>query len=277
MWNYPQLDTDVDRPLVENPDAPSDLFAAVLNGAYAGTKPGTERFVDAEWSNNNGVLTGYTNPATEGWAYSSELGRWVLSGKSVNATAVVPHSNSLDLQTCSISCWVKRTGTFLNNDQIIGRPVSSAPVDVPYRLYLRDGHLAYGWFDNTSKIAVDTGGISITTNQWFHYAGISFPTGGAWVPQIYRDGNLIDTGDSGTPPIRTSSLFLLGEDGRRYFNGQTADNLIYPFALDPDLIEWLADRTNRLYIPDTRQYFYAPLVTGWRPWLRTRQRHRLGA
>jgi hypothetical protein len=77
--------------------------------------------------------------------------------------------------------------------------------------------------------------------------------------------------------ITQNENFSFGRNNTAYANFPIVDMLIHNRALSPGENTVLADPSKLLYVPDTRTRFYAPLVTGWKPWLRHRQRHRLGA
>ncbi len=286
MWTYPYHDTDVDRPLVENPDAPRDLFAAVLNGAHAGTKPGTERFVDAEWSNNNGVLTGYTNPSTEGWEYSSELGTF---GNRFDGIAnytnlglllnVAPqHLGNLTFVSWfrSSSASSNRMITSVLNDNLTTSYQLFFPGTNQLRIANRDS-------DGKRLEATSSANNKFSDNAW-HLLTASHDG---------PENQVSMTVDAIPQPITYHSqqgpsnygvfqypLVLAARNNRGTIELHLAcsliNTLIYPFALDQPLITWLANPNNRLYVPQTRKQFYAPLVTGWRPWHVPRQSRIIG-
>jgi hypothetical protein len=117
-----------------------------------------------------------------------------------------------------------------------------------------------------------TAGASITVGEYAHAAA----TRRGEEVRIYRNG--IDvTSSSATHVDPASSIYTMRlgvyshniNDTSSHFNGFMTDALVYSRALTPPLIEWLADRTNHLYVEDTRRVFYAPTAapTGWKPWL----------
>ena len=189
---------------------------------------------DASGNGNNGTV-GAGSAAYAAGVYGQA---WNANGAN---TVRVSHNASLDLQNLTISLWAKRTGSINNNDQVIGRLVSLSPVNVPYRLLFGpDLQLLWGFFDGAQQVVTDSGGISSVTDVWFFYALTFYVSGGSTTISIYRDAELIGSNTVlATPPIRTSDLFIGGEDNRRFFAGQIDNTMIYNRALSPSEIKTL--------------------------------------
>ena len=190
---------------------------------------------DASGNGNHGTV-GAGSAAYAAGVYGQA---WNANGAN---TVRVSHNASLDLQTLTISFWAKRTGTINNNDQVLGRPVSLSPTDVPYRLYFGSDLLFSFNFVNsgTSRTVSDPHGISTNANIWFNYAVTVLREGSNTNISLYRNGGLIASADPPEAlPIRTSDLFIGGENNRRFFAGQLDNLMIYNRALSPSEIKTL--------------------------------------
>jgi len=264
--------------LIWNPRAPSDLRQNVLDGAHACTHPGTSRYVDGSGLGNDGVLTGYTNPSTEGWAYSETLGQWgnEFAGNEDDRSIVIPDSPSLDLSRFTVSAWVYARNPASETLRIVSQKVERFD---PYT----DNRSNWSFLaDNrVTKLVHVYFGKGAALSAFAQYNIADFPFN-QWVLltatydqvrlRIYQNGiEKHSDAETAVPHVSAVDDIWIGR-GRYtqyYWDGMIASHLVYPFAIDPALIRWLSKRENKLYVQPTRKIFYAPTApaAGWKPWL----------
>jgi hypothetical protein len=257
---------------VKNPKAPSSLWdGLVVDGAYAGLHPGTNRFVDGSGLENHGTLTNM-DAATD-WVWVPELGRWALDFDGSNDYVLFPKLPITGAsQAFSISMFALTRTSALNLLFQQWTTINSGPI-----MWVNDtstiwqvGSKSYDRITATSSWAV---------GQYRHVCGVyggdtsrednvQLFVGGTLHGQNYNGIN-ITTADAGTigGPL-TGGITLL--------NGVIAELLVHNRALAPEEITWLADRSNRLYVSDTRRHFWFP-QGGIKPWQIRRRRRMAGA
>ncbi len=165
----------------------------------------------------------------------------------------VPFYAELNSTEITICFWVKRTGSFSDNDQYVGRPVSTSPTQVPYRFYIQNGIFGFATFPpNPASPALDTGGITTTQNVWYHYAGVvRLRPDGDFDIEIWRDGVLVDSVTQGAGVAdRISDLFIGGENNRRFANADIDDLQIWNRALAPHQIAAIYNGVDPAFIGD---------------------------
>ncbi len=255
-------------PFVRNPKAPSPLFESDLDLAYAGTHPQTAYAIDGSGRNNNGVLTGYTNPNTEGWRYSETLGRWTNRFLHPDGTNSSEHIQipaiALGVEF-SIALWVKRVAQTGSEDTIVSNNVPNNP-RILFRFQGNTTQALIDLTDNSgNRIFSDAFSHGVTPTDWNHVAVVLSAGGNL---KTYWNGIVkSDNTNASMGAVNLTTVFEVGKDNRitsRSLRGSVADVMMHPFALDSTLIKWLVDRTNRLYVPRTSKQFYAPLTTGWK-------------
>ncbi len=234
-------------PFVRNPKAPSPLFESVLDGAKAGTHPGSSKFIDGSGRGNNGVLTGYSNPNTEGWKYSSEGGRW--PNRFDGIANYIHIGNTINAGTVhTIALW----GKLSDLTPEFQMPISDSSVDRGYALAVaNDGRLLY------NPGGANAGSVSLANHDtaWHHLAVVRKNQ----AVEFFQNGASLGTTAIGSNAVPLWNFIGVRDDQgvlKQHWNGLIADPLVYPFPLDSELIDWLSDRNNRLYIPQTRKQFY---------------------
>jgi hypothetical protein len=131
---------------------------------------------------------------------------------------------------------------------------------------------------NDGKIRV--GDAAVALADWnalwtdidnYHHIAVTVPAVGEGTPvELWFDGMSQTAKNTNTHASFSAPKIgrFAGSTGQQNKWGVVADPMIYSFALSQPLIRWLADRTNKLYVPDTRKVFYAPTApAGWKSWL----------
>ena len=242
--------------LVRNPAAPSSLFDGGVDGARP--FPGSTYFHDNSGRGNHGTLTNYANPA-EGWVWVPELGRWGNSSSATGNHIILTRAPAVAGNSWTYSCWLNLAGGYYpwrgtSHSALDGILISGV------RLYLyREDYGSFQW-----RIDTLFGGTITGLHHWV----VSWSGNAVEMWYNGRSGGAQDaSGRSFTP----SNLVAWNPA-----DAQSAiiDPLIYPRALDPAEIAWLANQANRLYVPDTRRVFVptsAPAPTFQPAWARRRQ------
>jgi hypothetical protein len=153
----------------------------------------------------------------------------------------VPHNAVFDLQVLTIELWAKRTNTLSTSDTIIGKPISSTPTEIPYRMYFASNELRCGYYvDGANHYAVENAGIITNLNTWFHYAMVISVSNGNYTITLYRNGVQIHQNYIGAiaPPIRTTNIYIGSENGsRRFFPCEADEVRIWNHARTADQIK----------------------------------------
>lgn len=250
-----------------NPKAPTSLWdGLVLDGAYAGLHPGTNRFVDGSGLENHGTLTNMD--ASTDWVWSDELGRWALDFDGSNdlvVTPVIALGTTYSLSWCMQ--YTKTTG---------GEPIGGANLNNSYGCYVNSPTTATTLIHSpifpAASVASDSLGV-LSPIELMHF---SIVRKNARVEFYVRGLKL-----GGTKTLANNEPFsvsLLGSERLTpvyQFKGKLADVLFHNRDISPPEITWLADRSNRLYTPDTRRAIWVP--TPFNPALMRRQRRMAGA
>lgn len=259
-----------------NPKAPSSLWdGLVLDGAYAGLHPGTNRFVDGSGLENHGTLTDIN--AAVGWQQDSDIGRSYV-GFSAIASHIVLAQPVAPTTAFSFACWI-RPGANPNVNHFTA--FASDLYTYNNGCWIGSQH----YYDVTKRALVYLDGVAdvILPNcvpppdTWTHVC-VTWRSGTA--VRWYNDGRLANSSSVATGAITNHGVAAIGYQASSIYklgraSGAIADSLFWMHPIAPDEITWLADRSNRMYIPDTRRAIWVP--TPFNPALMRRRRRMAGA
>lgn len=242
-------------PWRKNPKAPSSLWdGLVLDGAYAGLHPGTNRFVDGSGLENHGTLTNMD--AASDWVWSEEICRGGIRFDSGSERIEVAKSDALKSSgELSISAW------YTADVNLAGQVIALYGRDIPTA--------EYGWYVGASGVfrllarissgsAADT--MQTAENAYaddgtYRHVTAVWPGVGA-TAVLYANGVPSVTTTQSVVPQQYATLGLcIGNSANvsRDWRGTISDMLIHSRPLLPAEIEWLADPAHRMYEPDTRR------------------------
>jgi hypothetical protein len=259
-WNYKAYsEIDVTVPNKWNPELCVELRSGlVFDGAFAGLHPGTLRYVDGSGLGNDGTLTNM-NSATD-WVWVPELHQFGLANFRTSGGYVDIPPNSQLGTAHSFACWVYIPARFDTSGLIS----SGAAAKNELRIGDRDLYL----YDKAGGVV----GLRITIATWIH---VGYTIDGVNAI-LYHQG--IGTPKTMSAVVEANLFNRLGRVGAASImaGGILVAPCLWNRVISSGEFGELASR-KPLYVPDTRTRLFAPLVTGWKPWLRQRQRHRLGA
>lgn len=253
---------------IRNPKAPSSLWdGLVFDGAYAGLHPGTNRFVDGSGLGNHGTLTNMD--ASTDWVWMSELGRWGTYHDGTADRIAVLNSPVLQFRAdFTISLHVRlellsRLHGFFGKTANIWQDVSVSVRQLQANPLI-NVVLSHNGAARTELTATD--GIT-STASWNHIC-VRFrrPTLNAYLNSatILSANWDYDVHQNEQPLF--FGQYALGAGDAYGLQGWLCDPLIFTRDISPVENSWLADRANRLYVPDTRRHFWFPSST-IKPWL----------
>ncbi len=239
-------------PKVWNPRMPSSLREGL---AFAGgmEHPGSTHYHDGSGLGNHGALTNMA-PQPD-WAWSSELGRWVLN--FLGGTRYVPLSRAIsfrDPNQITLAAWVNMdpTGTSLRHT-IFGCANQASVVQLEVNRRETPNQ-------NQNLTAIISGVFVASATPgwlggWRHICYTRSGTG-AGTHALYRDGEsltLVD--DASNNYVQGTTPTELGRraSGSQVLVSPLADPLAFNHPLDPAEVQWLANPANHLRVPWRRK------------------------
>lgn len=254
---------------VKNPKAPSSLWdGLVLDGAYAGLHPGTNRFVDGSGLENHGTLTNMD--AASDWVWVPELGRFGVRFSAANSAVTLPSSRLLGgASACALSFWIRSAK---DEPYPVVWSKGNTSIDAPTYIQIRRGVNQLRWTINSNVQNV----AFVEDDTWKHvccdYTGSQ--------QRVFVNGSMVASA-SATLGVIADDAGITGIIGNASGLDRSPRGVLVGFqartrALAPAEIEWLANPSHRMYEPDTRRHFWFPMG-GVKPWMIRRHRRMTGA
>jgi hypothetical protein len=253
-------------PWKRNPDASSIWDRLVLEGSYAGLYPEAYLHLDGSRRENVGVLTGMA-PSTD-WRWSDELNRYAVNVPRSTGRIIWPYrANMYDASLMGVAFWIK----FASVDFSGGAGYLVAQWD--YAANRRQWTIVasaanpglWGFFTSGNGTSGSQSGANTTTavaTQWVHVTcnWTSRRYTSWWFNGVAAEQNL-DSALGLTWTNLSSDAHTCLYDG--FANrGPAADmaDLLWRVGghFSTEEITWLADRGNRLYVPQTRRVVRVP-------------------
>lgn len=257
------------------PKAPSSLWEGLrLDGAFAGTLPGTTRFVDGSGLGNDGTLVGFAlTGAASNWIFGSDINRHCLHFDGSDDVVNLSGPQVSTAKQHSYSVWVNLTA-FNGTSYPTLIKMASETESCGISLSNDAGYLGILTGSASVWARLKSGTPSATfVAAWHHivmtYNGFGAGTAGNFA--CYLDGSPLSLSGAGLFGASLNVSRLGWDDNAPSYTrlyGQLADPMVWsgrPLAL-PE-IQWLANPANRLYVPDTRRIFWFPAASTANPWL----------
>ena len=186
--------------------------------------------------------------------------RGAVFGGDGTGHAAVPHGKAFDLTELTLTVIAKRLVSPSESDMIAGRPVSTSPTDVPFRMLFISGSLAFDYITSGTPVRTSTSSALHVNDEWFVVSGaIGKVTETQYRATLYSSGEFLSNSAAAitAPPARISPFFIGAENNRRFFNGKIDGVWLHSKWLNTQTgqIQELHDDPFAMFRPRTRSYF----------------------